>query len=136
MIIYSTNKEDLSRLETSGFFEGWPSKPNEEVLKKSITGASYVVLAVDEEEKKLIGYITALSDNALSAYIPFLEVLPGYQHQNIGSKLVEEMLKQLCHLYMIDLVCDKEIAGFYEKAGFESWHAMIKHNYDRQSGAC
>jgi hypothetical protein len=36
---------------------------------------------------------------------------------------------------MIDLVCDKEIAGFYKEAGFESDHAMIKRNYVNQSGS-
>ncbi len=135
MIVYSTKKEDLNTLETSGFFEGWPNKPNEETLKKSIFGASSLVLAIDNEKKKLVGYITALSDNTLSAYIPFLEVLPNYQRQGIGRTLVEKMLEQLKHLYMIDLVCDKEKARFYSETGFISWHAMIKRNYDQQSGA-
>jgi len=83
----------------------------------------------------LVGYITALSDGVLSACIPFLEVIPEYQKQGIGQALVTEMLAQTSHLYMIDLVCDKEIASFYEKAGFQSWHAMIKRNYSNQTGA-
>lgn len=133
-IIYSINKADLSGLETIGFFEGWPTKPSEEVLKRSIENADFRVLAIDAEKQKLVGYITALTDNVLAAYIPFLEVEKSYQHKGIGKTLVKEMLKQLEHLYVIDLVCDKELAGFYAEAGFESWHAMIKRNYANQRG--
>ena len=135
MITYSTNKSDLSELELSNFFEGWPKKPSDDILRRSIENATYMVLAIDSEKKQLAGYITALSDGVLSAYIPFLEVERGYREQGIGHTLVEKMVQQLGHLYMIDLVCDKEIAGFYEEAGFESWHAMIRRNYANQSGA-
>ena len=134
-IIYSTNKDDLAPLEVSNFFEGWPEQPNEKVLRKSIENASYIVLAIDADKKKLVGYITALSDDVLSAYIPFLEVEQSYRKNGIGHALVEKMVEQLEHLYMIDLVCDKELASFYGEAGFESWHAMIFRNYRNQSGA-
>lgn len=121
-------------MNVSNFFEGWPEKPSDEVLQKSIIGATHVVLAIDTKEKRLAGYITALPDGVLSAYIPFLEVQQSYQKNGIGHMLVEKMLLQLSHLYMIDLVCDKEIADFYKEAGFESYHAMIKRNYENQSG--
>lgn len=135
LIRYSTNKKDLENLEIKGFFEGWPEKPNEDVLKKSIENSGVVVLAVDDEKKKLIGYITALTDGVLSAYIPFLEVQKNYQKQGIGHELVKRMTNELKDLYMIDLVCDKELADFYSEAGFVSWNAMIKRNYANQSGA-
>jgi ribosomal protein S18 acetylase RimI-like enzyme len=133
-IIYSTNKADLMGLETSGFFAGWPNKPSEETLRESIENATYAVLAIDTERQKLVGYITALSDQVLAAYIPFLEVEQTYQKKGIGHALVQKMLTQLDHLYMIDLVCDKELAGFYAEAGFTEGHAMIKRNYTNQGG--
>lgn len=135
MITYSTDKSDLLGLDVSNFFDGWPEKPSENALRMSIENATYAVLAIDSEKKRLAGYITALSDGVLSAYIPFLEVEHGYREHGIGHALVERMIKQLDHLYMIDLVCDKELASFYEEAGFESWHAMIRRNYTNQSGA-
>ncbi len=134
-ITYSTKKEDIDNLEIKGFFEGWGEKPSEEVLRASIKNANHVVLAINTDKDKLVGYITALTDGVLSAYIPFLEVKKSYRKQNIGTTLVKKMVEQLNHLYMIDLVCDKELADFYCKAGFKSWHAMIKRNYANQSGA-
>jgi ribosomal protein S18 acetylase RimI-like enzyme len=134
-IKYSTEKIDLADLEVSGFFDGWEKKPSEDILRESIENADHIVLAIDTEKNKLVGYITALSDGVLAAYIPFLEVEKSYQHKGIGHTLVNELLKQIGHLYMIDLICDKEKAGFYEVAGFKSWHAMIKRNYSNQSGA-
>ena len=86
------------------------------------------------QKKKLAGYITALSDGVLAAYIPFLEVEKTYKHNGVGHTLISKMLEQLNHLYVIDLVCDKELAGFYIGAGFKPRHAMIKRNYANQSG--
>ncbi len=133
-IIYSIKKEDINGLKIRGFFEGWSNKPSCEVLRASIKNANYIVLAIDTDNNKLAGYITAITDGVLSAYIPFLEVECSYQKQKIGTTLVKKMLEQINHLYMIDLVCDKELASFYRKVGFESWHAMIKRNYSNQSG--
>lgn len=131
------DKRDILDIkDKSGFFSGWPNKPSEEILLKSILGASHAVLAIDKQKtgQKLAGYITALSDGVLSAYIPFLEVEKSYQKQGIGSTLVEKMVSQLSHLYMVDLVCDKELAGFYEKAGFWEGCAMMIRFYENQSG--
>lgn len=133
-ITYSINKNDIKNLSIGNFFVGWPNKPSIEILKQGVERADYAVLAIDTENNMLAGYITAITDHTLSAYIPFLEVEETYQKQGIGHELVTRILEQLQHLYMIDLVCDKELADFYSEAGFESWHAMIKRNYANQSG--
>lgn len=134
-ITYSTEAKEIDNLEVTGFFEGWQSKPSDEALRSSIKNATYVVLAIDTTNNKLVGYITALSDRVFAAYIPFLEVLSSYRFHGIGHTLVEKMTAQLNHLYMIDLVCDEEKASFYAEAGFQSWHAMIKRNFENQRGA-
>jgi ribosomal protein S18 acetylase RimI-like enzyme len=61
--------------------------------------------------------ISAISDGVLAAYISFLEVLPDCQDEGIGSELTRRMLEQLGDLYMVDLVCDPELAPFYERQG-------------------
>ena len=128
-ITYSIHKEEAHSVISTDFFQGWPNPPSNQMLLQSILNADYVVLAIDQDRNRLVGYITAISDNVLSAYIPFLEVIPSYQKQGIGHELVKRILEQLAHFYMIDLVCDKELAGFYEEFGLVSWHAMIRRNY-------
>ncbi len=91
-------------------------------------------MAIDQTTNEIIGYITAISNGVMSAYIPFLEVDVRYQKIGIGKKLVMLMLEQLEQFYMVDLICDKNLAGFYKEAGLEPWHGMIKRNYQNQAG--
>jgi ribosomal protein S18 acetylase RimI-like enzyme len=95
-----------------------------------LQGSSHLIVAKDGE--RVIGFITAISDGVLSAYIPLLEVLPEYQGRGIGSELVRLMFKELDHLYMIDLCCDESMRGFYEKLGMKPVTGMIKRNYTRK----
>ena len=44
------------------------------------------------------------------------------------------MLELLDDIYMIDLMCDEELQGYYEKLGMHRAHGMIRRNYARQSG--
>ncbi|MDF1545200.1 MAG: GNAT family N-acetyltransferase [bacterium] len=119
-----------------GFFVGWKNPPGPGTLVKILKRSGSYVLAIDRDnENRIIGFINCLTDGILSAYIPLLEVLPEYQANGIGKELVRQLLKQLGPIYMIDLVCDREIQPFYEKAGFNSCSAMIKRDYDCQSGS-
>ncbi len=38
---------------------------------------------IDDINNKVVGFITAISDGVISAYIPLLEVLPKYQNMKI-----------------------------------------------------
>lgn len=134
-ISYQTNLTNLNIDSLNGeFFENWPSKPNPathlNLLKKSL----YFVVAIDQESKKVVGFITAISDEVLATYIPFLEVLPEYRKRGIASHLVKILFEQLSNHYMIDLCCDPELIPFYKKFGMSGGNAMIIRNYDRQSG--
>ncbi len=117
-----------------GFFVNWPNPPTPETHFELLQNSYRVVLALDEESKKVVGFINAISDGVLSAYIPLLEVLPKYQNQGIGSKLVKIMLDQLKHLYMIDLLCDENLQSYYEKLGMNKAQGMMIRNYKNQSG--
>lgn len=68
----------------------------------------------------VVGFVTAISDGVMSAFIPLLEVMPEYQHRGIGTKLVRRLLGQLDDLYMIDLCCDADLESFYVARGFQS----------------
>ena len=132
MINYTTDKTILDKLDLNGFFVGWPSPPSNKVFKRLLNGSYRVVLAY--EENKLVGFINGISDGVLSAYIPLLEVLPQYKKQGIGRKLVDKLKDELKHLYMVDLLCDKDLIPFYENLGMTKASGACLRNYDRQSG--
>ena len=112
-----------------GFFAGWrnphTSETHLEILKKS----AYIVLALDRATNKIVGFITAITDFVQSAFIPLLEVLPEYRNRDIGSSLAKRMLEKLNHIYAIDLMCDHELQGFYQKLGMTPAVGMVIRNY-------
>ena len=134
MIKYSDSLTDLTASNLIGFFVGWPNPPSPETHLKLLRSSSSLVLARDSGSGPVVGFITAISDGVLSAYIPLLEVLPEYQKQGIGSELMRRMLSQLNDLYMVDLLCDKELQPYYERFGMKPIPAMMIRNFDRQSG--
>lgn len=135
MISYRTTLEGVTPAMLTGFFVGWPDPPSPETHLRVLAGSFAVVLAVDEDAGAVVGFANAISDGALMAFIPLLEVLPEHQGQGIGSELVRRMLGHLNGLYAIDLVCDDELLPFYERLGFTPGRAMIHRNYGNQSGA-
>lgn len=116
-----------------GFFVGWPKPPSNTKLLQILNAAHVVSLAWSDD--RIIGFVYAISDGVLSAYIPLLEVLPEHQGHGLGSRLVEDILAQLNGLYMIDLVCDPELEKFYRPHGFTMLAGMARRNYANQSGA-
>lgn len=135
MISYKTYTDDLNQLEIGqGFFDGWPNPPSKEKHRKILEKSYKALVAIDEDSNKIIGFINAVSDGVLSAYIPLLEVLPEYQNQGIGSELVKKMLEELKDFYMVDLCCDESLQEFYKKFGMMKSQGMICRNYKYQCG--
>ena len=126
-IRYSTDANDLATAELDGFFVGWPNKPSNATLIESIAKSDHCVLAFDDH--RLIGFISAITDHTLCAFIPLLEVLPEYQKQGIGSELVQQMKSLLANLYAIDLICDEDLVPFYTNLGFTKTRSMSIRNY-------
>ena len=128
MIEYQDNLDSITPSMLEGFFVGWTNKPSPEKLFRLLKNSQHIIIAV--ENKRIIGFINAISDQGLCAYIPLLEVLPDYQNQGIGKKLVNRLLKVLNEkYYMIDIVCDDNLTRFYEKFEFTKHTAMIRRNY-------
>jgi len=127
-ILYTDNIERINANDLNGFFVGWTSRPSKEAHYEILKGSFKVWLALEDE--KCVGFVNAISDGTLSAFIPLLEILPEYQHKGIGKALVERMLDELKGIYSIDLVCDHSMAPFYEKLGFQSCVGMSIRNYD------
>jgi ribosomal protein S18 acetylase RimI-like enzyme len=134
MTTYVHTLEYISPEQLEGFFEGWPNPPSKEMHFKLLQNSDQVVLAIDESSNQVVGFITAITDHVLSAYIPFVEVLTAYQGQGIGKKLVMLMLDRLKDMYMIDLLCDEEFQLFYENLGMSKAKGMMIRNYECPSG--
>ncbi|WP_440897528.1 GNAT family N-acetyltransferase [Amphibacillus sp. Q70] len=131
---YKNSIDGISSDMLKGFFTDWPNPPNSQTHLKLLKNSSQVVIAVDEDPNQVVGFITAISDGVLSAYIPLLEVLPAYKNQGIGKELINRMLKELENIYMIDLCCDDELVSYYEKFNMTRTNGMILRNYNRQAG--
>ncbi|RDI42219.1 GNAT family N-acetyltransferase [Falsibacillus pallidus] len=134
-MIYKNSLEGISPDMLNGFFVGWPNRPSPETHLKMLKNSSKVVVAIDNNRNQVVGFITAISDGVLSAYIPFLEVLPAYQNKGIGNVLVKQILEELKEIYMVDLCCDDDLVPYYEKLGMFKANGMLFRNYERQSGA-
>lgn len=117
-----------------GFFFGWPNRPSPETHLKLLNNSHVAMLAIEKESGNVVGFATAVGDGVLCAYIPFLEVLPGYRRQGIGRQLVRRLLDKLDDLYMIDLLCDPALQSYYAQFKMKRASGMMIRNFARQSG--
>lgn len=110
---YQESLEEVTPEDLSGFFVGWPHPPSSETLYRILAG-SYRICLAREADGVVVGFINAISDGVLSAYVPLLEVLPAYQGRGIGRELVQRILQSLKDLYMVDLACDEDLTKVTE----------------------
>ncbi len=134
MIRYTDDVGGITADQLEGFFDGWPSAPSCETHLRLLEGSDEIVLAVDDASGAVVGFVTAVTDGVLSAYIPLLEVLPVYRGRGIARELVTRLREALRGYYMIDLVCDEALTAFYESLGFRRMSAMVIRDYDAQAG--
>jgi ribosomal protein S18 acetylase RimI-like enzyme len=127
-IRYTTSLEGITADMLPGFFEGWPAPPSPEKHLRILRGSRHVVLAVDDEANRVVGFVSAISDGQNSAFIPLLEVVPNCRGQGIGSELMKRMLAQLRDYPCIDLVCDEALKGFYARLGMQQLVGMALRN--------
>jgi ribosomal protein S18 acetylase RimI-like enzyme len=80
-IEFTSSLESVGEAELQGFFVGWQHAPTPAKHLDLLRNSSHIVLAVDTQTKKVVGFITAITDKTLAAYIPFLEVLPAYKRR-------------------------------------------------------
>jgi GNAT superfamily N-acetyltransferase len=128
VITYTTDVEDLTPDQLGGFFVGWPTTPSRHQFTAVLRSSYRAVVALDSTTGRAVGGITAISDGVLNAFLPWLEVLPGYQGRGIGTQLLSRMLTELDHLYSVDVICDPELRKFYERAGMIPLQGMgLRH---------
>jgi len=117
-ITYTSTADGITAGQLRGFFVGWPVAPSPERHLELLRGSHSVELGLDGDA--VVGFATAISDGVLCAFIPLLEVLPGYRQRGIGSELMRRLLEQLGDFYMVDLCCDAGLEPFYRRLGFQT----------------
>jgi predicted N-acetyltransferase YhbS len=123
VIEYGTGLAGLRPDDLDGFFVGWPSPPAPEARLALLRGSDHVVLARDAG--RVVGFVTALTDGVLMAYLPLLEVLPAYQQAGVGTGLVNRVLDELGDLYGVDVCCDDDVVPYYRRFGFQQVNGMV-----------
>jgi GNAT superfamily N-acetyltransferase len=129
-VSYANAVDDVHESQLGGgFFDGWAAPPSPEQHLRILRNSAQVVVARDDSGA-VLGFITALSDGVLAAYIPLLEVLPDHRGKGIGTELVRRVLRALEGLYMVDVMCDDDVHPFYERFGFVPASGAVIRNYD------
>ena len=132
MLHYTSDTSDITPTQLQGFFEGWPDAPSPERHLSILRSSARSIVAKDGSH--VVGFITAITDGELAAYVPLLEVRREYRRHGIGSELVRRMLQELDGFYMVDLVCDPDLVAFYARLGFRHATAASMRRYNFQSG--
>ncbi|MDQ3657113.1 MAG: GNAT family N-acetyltransferase [Chloroflexota bacterium] len=86
MIIYRESTDGVTADQLTGFFVSWPIPPTPETHLQVLAPSDAIVLAVNEETARVVGYITATTDHVLTAYIPRIEVLPEFREVSLGGR--------------------------------------------------
>ena len=124
--------DDLASLTADrlrgGFFEGWPSPPDAVTHLALLRGSELAIVAVDRASGGVVGFVTAIGDGVLTAFVPLLEVLPAWRGRGIGTELVRRVLDGLGDRYSIDLACDPKLVPFYERLGGMAGTAVMWRN--------
>ena len=68
---------------------------------------------------KLVGVIRAVGDGVSIVFVQDLLVLPEYQRQGVGTRLLRAVLDQYADVYQIELLTDDtpKTTAFYESLG-------------------
>lgn len=132
-LAYQTTAEGITEDQlTADFFDGWLDPPAPATLLRILQSSSHVVVAV--RDGQVIGFVTAISDGVLSAFITLLEVTPEEQDKGIGYSLINQILDDIGQIYMVDLVCDANLSRFYAELGFATATGMSRRDYAVQAG--
>ena len=101
---------------------GWTNYTQNPTMLKEAYENSLHILGALNEEGKLVGVLRAVGDGASILFIQDILVYPEYQHQGIGTKLLQQTLEKYKNVYQIQLATDdsKKTISFYKSNGFTS----------------
>lgn len=121
MIKVKENINDVKEFNLLYDAVGWGCY-DEKISKKAMSNTFYSVSIYDDD--KIIGYGRIIGDEICFLYIHDIMVLPEYQSQKIGTKIMEQLLKKVNNIkkenssLRVYLGASKNKEGFYKKFGF------------------
>jgi ribosomal protein S18 acetylase RimI-like enzyme len=121
MINYAINGR-IDAKELDHFFQNWKSPPSLKIKRKLLKGSDLIITS--REKGELVGFLTAISDGAMHAFISLVEVLESHQGKGIGKHLVELVVSHYKGYYDIVLITDPDKRAFYNKLGFSQVYGM------------
>jgi ribosomal protein S18 acetylase RimI-like enzyme len=93
-------------------------------MDRAIASSSVVVCAWQGDQT--IGCARAISDFAWCGYLAQLAVIPPYQHQGVGRKLVEHVVEQLDDEVSLLVHSEESAVDFYEMLGFKRYSNVYR----------
>ena len=121
MIEYKINDSVIPN-ELNCFFQDWKSPPSLEIKGKLLDGADLIITA--REEGNLVGFLTAISDGVMHAFITLVEILEAHKRKGIGKNLMKLATSHFRGYYDIVLITDPDKGAFYKKFGFDEIYGM------------
>ena len=100
---------------------GWTNYTHQpQMLEQALSHSLAIYLALDGDA--VVGLIRLVGDGFSSVFVQDLIVLPTYQSQGIGSRLMKQALGDFKDAYQVQLVTDQteKTLGFYHSLGFET----------------
>ena len=117
-------KQEIVKLEDVFYLYqavGWTNYTNQpQMLEQALSHSLAIYLALDGDA--VVGLIRLVGDGFSSVFVQDLIVLPTYQCQGIGSRLMKQALGDFKDTYQVQLVTDQteKTLGFYHSLGFET----------------
>ena len=101
---------------------GWTNYTQKPEMLEAAYKNSLHIIGAFNDEGKLVGILRAVGDGASILFIQDILVYPEYQHQGIGTKLLQMTLEKYKNVYQIQLATDDSTKtfSFYESNGFTS----------------
>ena len=119
-----TIKENIKNINEFNYLYdavGWGAY-DDEITQKALDNTYYSVSAYDDD--KIVGYGRLIGDTICFMYIHDIMVDPAYQHQNIGTMIMQKLLTKVKEIkkanpdLRVYLGASKNKEGFYLKNGF------------------
>jgi len=120
---YTDSLEGVTADMLAGLHVGWPKPPSPATHLKSLRNMNAVMLAIDDETGRVVGFVSGMTDETLILFIWDIEVRPEYQGKGIGSELLRRLLDTCGDLYQVNLHTDTNLVV-----------GMTRMNRDLQDG--